>query len=42
VGLDADAVVGDEVRNRLQRGFVFRAGLVVQVPKVSNQEVIAL
>jgi hypothetical protein len=42
INLDSNAVVGNKVGNALQRGFVFRAGLVVQLPEIMDQQAVGL
>jgi len=42
VCLDPNSIVRNEVGNTFQRGFIFRAGLVVQLPKICDERVVGL
>ena len=42
VCLDPNPIVRNEVGNTFQRGFIFRAGLVVQLPEVCDERVVGL
>jgi hypothetical protein len=42
IGLRPDAVVGNAVRDPLERGFVFRTRLVVELPEVRDEQVVGL
>jgi len=42
MGFDPDPLVRDEVADPLKRGFIFRARLIVKVPKVANKQVVGL
>jgi hypothetical protein len=42
MGFDPDPVVRHEIGNPLERGFIFRARLVVKLPEVRNKQVVGL
>jgi hypothetical protein len=42
VCFDADTIISDEVRNPLERGFIFRAGLVIELPEALDRKVVGL
>jgi hypothetical protein len=42
IGLPADTVVRNEVRDPLERGFVFRTRLVVELPEIRDEQVVGL